>query len=287
MTPISSSGKATRDTGNTKTKTTRTKNSSSTSQPHPSPPAVALTSGIDVDDDDDAPEEMKSKVVRDDDQRQESNAAATSSSKSKSKKRPRKAKAREELYWAEKKGKRERGEEAEEEDEEEKEGEEGLAIVAAEGESDEKVAGRVSKKSKVTSSAGAGPLSADYLESVQLAKQAEQRRRIHEALRVIESARRKAEAAERQKPKALKAPRVFGNIHVATLGAVQQQADEAPDVPPEVLAFARSLGESSGKATQRKRVPFVAFSKSKPKMLATASVRRGRAGKGKVGSGKK
>jgi len=55
----------------------------------------------------------------------------------------------------------------------------------------------------------------------------------------------------------------------------------------QVLAFARSLGESSGKATQRKRVPFVAFSKSKPKMLATASVRRGRAGKGKVGSGKK
>ena len=54
---------------------------------------------------------------------------------------------------------------------------------------EEKAAGRVSKKAKVSSSAGAGPLSANFLESVQRAKQAEQQRRIHEALQVIESAR--------------------------------------------------------------------------------------------------
>jgi hypothetical protein len=55
----------------------------------------------------------------------------------------------------------------------------------------------------------------------------------------------------------------------------------------QVLAFARTLGESSGEATQRKRVPFVAFAKGKPKVPATASGWRGRAGKEKLGSGRK
>ncbi len=137
-------------------------------------------------------------MVRDDDQGQESSAATTTSSKSKNKKRPRKVKAREERYWAEKDGKLKGGEEAEEE-EEEKECEEGLTAVAAEGEADGRAAVRASKKAKVTSSAGAGPLSADYLESVQLAKQAEQRRQIHEALRVIESARHVNEGWKRER----------------------------------------------------------------------------------------
>ena len=55
----------------------------------------------------------------------------------------------------------------------------------------------------------------------------------------------------------------------------------------QLVAFARTLGESTGKATQRKRVPFVAFAKGKPKVPATAAVRRVSGGKGKLSSSKK
>ncbi len=110
---------------------------------------------------------MQSRVVRDDHQEHKAPAAATA----KGKKRPRKTKAREEKYWAAK----EAGEDVVE------------AAAAPAEEEEEELEGPISKKAKNASAAA--PLSMALLESAQRAKEADQQRRVHEALQVIELAR--------------------------------------------------------------------------------------------------
>lgn len=87
-------------------------------------------------------------------------------------------KAREERYFAGQKeaGGEEGGEEGEEQEEGEEEGEGALTTTTTTS----------TKKSKT---AAAAPLSMEFLETVQQAKAADQQRRIHEALQVINLAR--------------------------------------------------------------------------------------------------